>query len=213
MYVLAAVSTAAKVIAEVGPESAEAKDAVMQAYALAQRISSDSHQPEEMKLDALRCAHKAEYFVFMFRNDYVGMKAVLEKDLRVVKEHFRKLNAKSMSFEESAALFSLASVLGYTDDPKTKDVLEESLQIFKGVTKENITPELERTMIERIVSSLSLSFTLDLEEHKAASKEFGRIALALYEQFPRVAVHNTEMPSWKQLETQVKQSTLASGPL
>lgn len=213
MYVLAAVSSAAKVIAEVNPESPEAKNAVLQAYALAKRISNDSKQPEELKLDALRCAHKAEYFVFNYRNDLLGMKAVLEKDLKVVRDFFKtKKQQTEMSFEESSALFMLAAVLGNLDDPATRSVLEESLDIFKGLTKENITPEMESVMIERIVSSLTHSFTLEMGEHAASSKEFTRIALALYEQFPRVAVTNTQMPTWKQLETQVKQSTLASGP-
>lgn len=213
MYVLAAVSSAAKVIAEVGPDSPEAKNAVLQAYALAKRISNDSKQSDELKLDALRCAHKAEYFVFNYRNDLEGMKTVLEKDLNIVREHFRtKKQQAEMSYEESSALFLLAAVLGNLDDPSTRTILEESLDIFKGITKENITPEIESVMIERIVSCLTHAFSLDMGEHSASAKEFNRIALALYEQFPRVAVTNTDMPSWKHLETQVKQTTLASGP-
>lgn len=212
MYVLAAVSTAAKLLAEVNPDSPEAQDAVMQSYALAKRIASDSKQPDELKLDALRCAHKAEYFVFVYRNDYQGMRAVLEKDLKAVREHYHvKKQIEKMSFDESSALFMLSAVLGTLDDPSAKTVLEESLEIFKSVTKENITPELESVWIERIVSTLSHGFTLEIGEHAASAKEFKRIALALYEQFARVAVTNTGMPTWKQLETQLKQSAYANG--
>lgn len=213
MYVLAAVSTAAKVLAEVDPDSSEAQRGVVQCYALAKRIASDSKQPDELKLDALRCAHKAEYFVFVFRNDYKGMKAILEKDLKAVRDHYRvKKGLEQMSFEESSALFMLAAVLANMEDSSAQSVLEQSIDIFKGISKETITPELEKVWIERITATLTHAYTLEIASHPVPAKEFKRIALALYEQFSRVAVTNTAIPTWKRLETELKQAALANGP-
>jgi hypothetical protein len=234
MYVLAAFSTAAKSIAEADPYSKEAEAAVEQAYALAKRISSSSRQPEEIKLDALRCAHKAEYFVYAFRQDTFHMKEVLEKDLKVIQDYDRKnpskliLSSESdsngsttssepsirMSAAESQALWMLAAVQANLDDPQTRSTLEKSLGLFQGITTKDLQayPELEKAWIERTVSTLQHAFLLEIGEHTESSKEFKRIALALYEQYKRVAPDPMTIPEWKELETRLKSSAMASGP-
>lgn len=212
MYLLAALSSAAKVIAQVNPDSVEASKAVERSYAFAKRVASDSRQSEQLKLDALRCAHKAEYFVYVYRHDIENMKTVLEKDLKAIRAYNKAKKTIEMTFEESQALWMLAAALGNLDDPTTKDRLEESLAIFKGVTTENLTPELDKVWIERIVSSLSHSYTLEIGSHPKTSEEFRRIALALYEQYQRVAPFGTNIPKWKDLEIRLKSSVLATGP-
>jgi len=212
MYLLAALSSAAKLIAQVNSDSVEASMAVESAYEFSKRVSADPKQSDEMKLDALRCAHKAEYFVYVYRRDLESMKNVLEKDLNAVRAHFKVKNVSGMTYEESQALWMLAAALGNLDDAKTKDRLEESLAIFKGITSETLSPDLEKVWIERIVSTLSHSYTLEIGDHPKTAAEFKRIALALYEQYQRIAPNPESVPKWKDLEVRLKSSVLASGP-
>ena len=212
MYLLAAVSSAAKAIAQVNPFASEAEEAVKLSYEFAKRIQNDSKASDELQLDALRCAHKAEYFVHMYRQDYESMKVVLEKDVKSIQNWNKKKGISSMTPDESQALWMLAAVMGNLDDPETKKLLEQSLEIFKGITTETLTPELQKIWIERLVSSLSHGFVLEIGDHHASSKEFKRIALALYEQYTKIAPDSSSIPLWKDLETKLKNSVLASGP-
>ena len=233
MYILAAFSSAAKIIAQADPYSKESERAVEQSYALAKRIQQSSRQSEEIKLDALRCAHKAEYFVYVFRQDMAHMKEVLEKDLKVIQDYDKKNPSKlvltptdapgtesnsapavRMSAAESQALWMLAAVQGNLDDPQTKSTLEKSLGIFLGISTKDLEayPELERAWIERTVSTLQHGFLLEIGQHVETAKEFKRVALALYEQYKRISPQPTSIPEWKELETRLKSAAMASGP-
>lgn len=211
MYVLAAFSSAAKELAQADPHSAAAVSAVEQSYKLAERITKSKNQSADLKLDALRCAHKAEYFLYMYRRDLNRMKEVLQKDAALLHEHYKT----PMHPDESQAIWMLAAVLGNLDDSKgTQEKLEESLTIFKGATQETLIkhPELEKIWIERIVSTLSHSFVLEIAGHADTSAQFKRIALALYERYVAIAPPGSSIPPWKDLETRLKASALAAGP-
>lgn len=212
MYILAAFSSAAKAIAQVDPYSSAADAAVEQAYSFAKKISADPSQSEDMKLDSMRCAHKAEYFVYMFRHDMNRMKDVLLKDLLLIQAHYKE-KSEVMTTDESHALWVLAAVYGNLDDKQeTKDRLEQSLGIFKGVQTATLTRELEKIWIERIVSTLSHGFVLEIGGHNDTSAQFKRVALALYEQYQRIAPPGSTIPEWKELETRLKSAAYATGP-
>lgn len=212
MYLLAAISSAAKAVAQVNPYTSDAEQAAQWTYEFAKRVNADSKYSAELKLDATRCAHKAEYFIYMYRQDYDNMKVVLEKDVKILQAYNKAQNISDMTLEESQAIWMLSAIMGNLDDPQTKFMLEKSLDIFKGIKKGDLTPALEKIWIERLVSTLSHGFTLEVGNHAASSKEFKRIALALYEQYSRIAPDGSTIPEWKELETRLKSSVMADGP-
>jgi len=212
MYLLAAISSASKAVSQVNPYASEAEKAAQLTYEFAKRVNADSKHSAELKLDSTRCAHKAEYFVYMYRQDYDSMKVVLEKDVKALQAFNKSQNISDMTLEESQAIWMLSAVMGNLDDPQTKSTLEKSLEIFKGVKKGDMTPALEKIWIERLVSTLSHGLTLEIGSHDDSSKEFKRIALAMYEQYTKIAPEGSTIPAWKELETHLKSSVMADGP-
>ena len=211
LYVLAAVAAASKFISEVGPFSTQALNIVSQISKFAARIVSDKQQDEQTKIDAQRVAIRAEYDLFSARLDLKSMEEVLLKDLQVVTSN-TKSSAEEMRREESEVIWLIAAVQGSLDSEEANNTLEKSLNVFKGISKETLTPDLERFWVERIVLCLTHGLILEVSDHPKTAPMFKRIALALYEQYRRIAPEGADIPEWKDLETRLKASALASGP-